>query len=392
MSVPRRLLFVSNGAGEDSIAAQIITELPKSLPIEALPLVGEGSAYKGIAPISGPIRNMPSGGLIQEDWRNFWKDLGNGLACLTLKQLFWLRSNRSYFNQIVAVGDLWPVILAALSGIRPITFIGTAKSDYHHPYSALEAWVLRTFKVRSIVRDEPTAESLRKKGVKAIWVGNAMMDGLVPQELNFSLDDSQEVGLALFPGSRQATYRVLPRLLNISQMLSQRLGKKICAFIAVAPSIDTEKLAKSCPGFITEETPYPGWSKLTSVSSGATPLTRFFLVKGHLADVLKYSQVALGLAGTAHEQAAGHGIPIVAYEPGGETRLKWYRARQKGLLGEALIVCEDYDPEIIETLCQLIQNKADRERRGAIGRERLGPPGGAARMAQILTEISAKHP
>ncbi|MGM9992363.1 MAG: lipid-A-disaccharide synthase-related protein [Candidatus Bruticola sp.] len=390
MPAPQRLLLVSNGAGEDSIAAQIIKELPKSIDIEALPLVGEGSAYKGIAPINGPVSDMPSGGLIQEDWRNFWKDLGGGLAYLTLKQLFWLRSNRHRFNHIAAVGDLWPVILAALSGIRPITFIGTAKSDYHHPYSALEAWVLRTFKVRSIVRDEPTAASLRQKGVKAIWVGNAMMDGLVPQELDFSLDSSKEIGLALFPGSRQATYRVLPRLLEISCQLSQRLNKKICAFIAVAPSIDTSKLAQACPGFVMNEAPYPGWSELKLADNKAEYQVQFFLIKGHLADVLKYSQVALGLAGTAHEQAAGHGIPVVAYEPGGETRLKWYRARQKGLLGEALIVCEDYDPDIIETLCRLMQDKADRQRRGSIGQERLGPPGGAARMAQILTEISMR--
>lgn len=383
----QRVLFISNGAGEDSIASQIIADLPKSLSREAMPLVGEGSAYSGLAPIVGPRQTMPSGGLIQEDWRNLWKDISEGLAFLTLKQLLWLRSQRQKFNQIVAVGDLWPVILAVLSGIRPITFIGTAKSDYHHPYSALEAWVLRTFHVRSIVRDEPTAESLRQKSVKAVWVGNAMMDGLVPQELDFQLNDG-EIGLALFPGSRKATYQVLPRLLKLSQLLAKRLGKTVCAFIAVAPSIDTEKLAQACPDFTLGNCEYSGWNTLTSKRETVVPQARFFLIKGHLADVLKYSQVALGLAGTAHEQAAGWGIPVVAYEPGGMRHLKWYRSRQKGLLGEALIVTEDRDPDIIEALYNLISDKADRQRRAEIGRERLGPPGGSQRMAEIIAEVS----
>ena len=381
-----RVLFISNGAGEDAIASQIIADLPESLPREAMSLVGEGSAYEGLAPVVGPRQPMPSGGLIQEDWRNLWKDIGGGLFSLTFRQIAWLRSQRSKFDQIVAVGDLWPVILAILSGIRPITFIGTAKSDYHHPYSALEALILRTFQVHSIVRDEPTAESLRQKGVKAAWVGNAMMDGLIPQNLDFSLDETKEVGLALFPGSRKATYQVLPRLLKLSQMLAKRLGKDICAFIAVAPSIDTEKLAQACSDFTLGDCPYPGWHTLTDKGEANAPRARFFLIKGHLADVLQYSQVALGLAGTAHEQAAGWGIPVVAYEPGGMSHLKWYRARQKGLLGDSLIVSEDRDADIVEALCNLVQDKAERQRRAEVGRKRLGPPGGSERMAAIIAE------
>ena len=213
-----------------------------------------------------------------------------------------------------------------------------------------------------------------------------MMDGLIPQNLDFSLDETKEVGLALFPGSRKATYQVLPRLLKLSQMLAKRLGKDICAFIAVAPSIDTEKLAQACSDFTLGDCPYPGWHTLTDKGEANAPRARFFLIKGHLADVLQYSQVALGLAGTAHEQAAGWGIPVVAYEPGGMSHLKWYRARQKGLLGDSLIVSEDRDADIVEALCNLVQDKAERQRRAEVGRKRLGPPGGSERMAAIIAE------
>lgn len=389
-SADTRVLFVSNGAGEDSIAAQIIKNIPNGITPEVLPLVGRGASYHGVAEITGPVRSMPSGGLIAMDLKKFWNDVIHGLALLTLRQLWFMFTNRRRYSQVVAVGDLWPVILAVLSGIRPITFIGTAKSDYHHPYSALECWVLRTFGVRSMVRDEPTAHSLQENGVKAAWVGNAMMDGLESENTSFKVNYPEELGLALFPGSRQATYEVLPRLLSITQKLAARIKHPICGMAAVAPSIDTAKLAQSCSGFRLAPAPYPGWNILTPEKEDDIPgcQTKFYLVKDHLADVLSNCQLALGLAGTAHEQAAGFGIPVVAYEPGGESNMAWYRARQKGLLGEALIVSDDNDDEILSHLERLFNNPDEMQERGNVGRVRLGPPGGAKRMAEIIAKIS----
>ncbi|MBQ7529176.1 lipid-A-disaccharide synthase-related protein [bacterium] len=372
-----KILFISNGAGEDAIAAQIIRNL-QDVDLEVMPLVGQGEAYRDLAPLCGPRQVMPSGGLIKENLNNFWQDLQNGLLGLILKQIFWLRSNRNEYTKIVAVGDLWPVVLSIISGIRPIIFIGTAKSNYHHAYSYLESLILRFGKVRSLVRDELTAQDLRQKGVKALWVGNAMMDGLIPQNINFTLKTG-EIGLALFPGSRQATYEVMPRLLQLSEKFAQKLERPICALVAVAHSIEIEKLVGSDN---LKPLNYPDWFQLNNTKDNL----RIFFIKGHIADVFKYSQVALGLAGTAHEQAAGWGIPVIAYDADPQN-LRWYRTRQKGLLGEALIVTPDNDEKIIEALANLINNPEDRLRRANIGKERLGPPGGAERMAQIIKSL-----
>lgn len=389
MNLNPHILFISNGAGEDAICAQILKNI-KNASFEAMPLVGEGSSYEGIAPLCGPRKKLPSGGLIAENWLRIFKDLAYGLGTLTVKQILWLRQNRSRFREIVAVGDLWPVIMGILSGIRPITFIGTAKSDYHHAYSALEAWALRAFGVYALVRDEQTARSLRSRNVKAKWVGNAMMDGLEPKNLSFSLKDG-EIGLALFPGSRQAAYGVLPRLLEIVHKAAARLNRPICGLIAAAPSVNAAELASACRASAAEPV-FPGWQQLkNSPAAPASDLTRFFLIKDDLAGVLKYSSLALGLAGTAHEQAAGWGIPVVAYEKGGESRMKWYRARQKGLLGEALTVTEDDDEAVIGALIGLINDPEERKRLGSIGRARLGPPGGAAAMAQIIELLAEMH-
>lgn len=372
-----KILFISNGAGEDAIAAQIICHL-QGADLEVMPLVGQGEAYKDLAKLCGPRQAMPSGGLIKENLNNLWRDLKDGLLALIIKQIFWLRFSKNRYDKIVAVGDLWPVVLSIISGIRPIIFIGTAKSNYHHPYSYLEALILRLGKVHSLVRDEITAQDLRYKGVKALWVGNAMMDGLIPQNIKFSLNFN-EIGLALFPGSRQATYEVLPRLLQLSAKLSQRLDRPVCALVAVAHSIELKRLAGENNLSPLE---YPDWFQLNT----ETKNLRVFFIKGHIADVFRYSQVALGLAGTAHEQAAGWGIPVVAYDKDPQN-LRWYRARQKGLLGEALIITRDDDKEIVENLAHLINDPQDRLRRANIGKERLGPPGGAERMAQIIRSL-----
>jgi uncharacterized protein (TIGR03492 family) len=117
------------------------------------------------------------------------------------------------------------------------------------------------------------------------------------------------------------------------------------------------------------------------------------LVRGALGDLLARSQVVLGQAGTANEQAAGLGLPVVAYAPGGERRLKWYRFRQKGLLGEAVRVVEDHPEAIAGELAFLLANPGERARRGAIGRERMGGFGGAARIAELIESlVGAVHP
>ena len=45
MAPPKRLLFISNGHGEDSIAAEIVRRLPAAIEINAYPTLGDGRAY-----------------------------------------------------------------------------------------------------------------------------------------------------------------------------------------------------------------------------------------------------------------------------------------------------------------------------------------------------------
>ena len=307
-----RVLLLSNGAGEDSIAVQIIRQLQK-VDCEAMPLVGTGVGYADIAPLIGPRRILPSGGLVPEDYTRITRDImKGGMLSLIYQQFRCLRRMRHHYDAVVAVGDMWAVIMAVLGGIRPVLFIGTAKSAYHHEYSRLEAAFLRTFRIRALVRDEITAVRLRKHGVIAAWVGNAIMDGLEPSGCDLGLKDN-EAGLAMFPGSREGTYRALSPMLAAYRILLEHAlqnGSVIPrALVMLAPSVNMARLASSCPGY--------HWKDLEcdtgivgELSHGHDDKYPIQLVRGVMADVLSASRVAIGQAGTAHEQAAGFGLPV----------------------------------------------------------------------------------
>ncbi|MCW5868212.1 MAG: sugar synthetase, partial [Candidatus Eremiobacteraeota bacterium] len=74
----------------------------------------------------------------------------------------------------------------------------------------------------------------------------------------------------------------------------------------------------------------------------------------------------------------------VTLHPDSQGKLGWYRGRQKGLLGEALLVVPEDEEVAARTLARLALDADERARRAAIGRERMGEPGGAARMAAWL--------
>ncbi|MGE0488521.1 MAG: lipid-A-disaccharide synthase-related protein [Vulcanimicrobiota bacterium] len=372
----KRVLLVSNGAGEDAIATRVATHF-EGLQAEALPLVGLGQAYQGGCSVVGPLRRFASEGLVRESAGNFLADLRQGLLAHHLRQWRFLRSCRGRYSAVIAVGDLFPVVMAALAGLRPLIFVGTAKSVWHHAYSRPELWLLRWFTSASLTRDEPTAEQLRAAGLRAAWVGNAMMDELATTDLELPLAGLP--GLAIFPGSREATYTDFPRLLASYQALVES-GCQVQALVALASSIDAERLAATCPAWSYR----PEGERLVGrlERSGFPPV---LFCRGALGDMLAHCQVALGQAGTANEQAAGAGLPVVAAAEGGEANLGWYRGRQKGLLGEALKVVE---PEgVVSELRTLFQEPDERQRRGEIGRQRMGPPGGALRMARAIERL-----
>ena len=379
-----RLLVLSNGAGEDAIASKVLQRLPEDLKARVVccPLVGPGKALSQDFELCGPRVLPPSEGLFRESWALAFKDLARGVIGGHIQQLKFLRSVSERVGLTLAVGDLFPVIWAGFGGSPRTFFIGTAKSIYHHPYSYLERCLLKRLIDQGVVRDQPTAEKLREQGLNVRCLGNAMMDEVQPRGIELPFEDASPV-VTLFPGSRSGASSVLSFQLEVLETVRATIPG-LQAGVAVAPGMDCRELV----GDSREK----GWT-WNSDSAGMTSGflsrgdARVYFLSGALGDLLAVSSLALGQAGTANEQAAGAGVPVVAYSPNGEKGLRWYRKRQKGLLGDAVRVVVENKSVIARELVLLLSDPTERARRAEIGRERMGPAGACALMAQAISEM-----
>src|SRR5471032_1406451 len=176
------VLFVSNGHGEAAIAARIAAELraQTGLVTEHLALVGQGFGNADFVDV-GPQRAMPSGGLVaMGNVRAFAGDLRAGFLGHLIGQIAFLRRSRARYATVVAVGDVYALLLARFAR-RPVVFVGTAKSVYVASYGPLERRVLRGARA-VFVRDEATAATLRAANVDARAPGNVIVDLLATSD------------------------------------------------------------------------------------------------------------------------------------------------------------------------------------------------------------------
>lgn len=376
-----RALFVSNGHGEIAIAARIASQT-RGVACDHLALVGGERAAGASLHDVGPRKGMPSGGLIaMGNVRNIARDVSSGLIAHTLAQLKFLRSVRGTYDAAVAVGDVFALGMALQARARATCFVGTAKSVHHAKYGPVERRIIAKAR-RVFVRDEATAASLRAHGIDA-RAANVIVD-LYADDAP-AIDAPFEPRLAIFPGSREAAYADAVALCGIVRELAAR-NPALGAVLSVAPSLDPRRMA--------QELRANGWRvderddalQPFSLSGGDREIARAW--RGPLGSMLNGAQIVLGQAGTANEAAAAAGIPVVAYEPSSGGRRAWYRARQAGLLGGALLIAGGSVREAAQAVQALLDDTPRRARMGEIGRERMGPPGGAAAIAHTIETLT----
>jgi uncharacterized protein (TIGR03492 family) len=101
---------------------------------------------------------------------------------------------------------------------------------------------------------------------------------------------------------------------------------------------------------------------------------------GRFADVLASADAVLGTSGTAQEQAAGLGLPVVSFpvEPAYGAA---FLANQRRLLGAALEVVAPTPRTVAAGLRRALHDAAFRADAAREGPARLGPPGGTAAIA-----------
>lgn len=416
-----KLLCLSNGHGEDRIAASILRELqrhPDCPQLAALPLVGEGLAYTQLPDVIllGPVRKMPSGGFVYMDGRQFWRDVRGGLIQLTLAQLVAVKRWAKGGGKILAVGDILPLLMAWWSG-GDYSFVGTAKSEYYLRDEA--GWLYRRKKVDRLerwsgsvylpwermlmhsrrcqavfARDTLTAEVLQKFRIPALDLGNPMMDelGLELSSTGYYNPDANRRGsrrvmtVLLLPGSRLPEAYANWEQIGLA-MVSVReafADRPILFLAAISPGLDLETL--------TDDLARYGWRRhahrpiLTSDPKAqcfSLLNSRLVLSQDGYAECLRRADFALAMAGTATEQFVGLGKPAIAFPGGGPQYTAAFAEAQSRLLGCSLILV-DRPEKAAEPIQTLLRDPDRLQSIAENGRRRLGKPGASRRIADSL--------
>ena len=377
------ILVLSNGKGEDSIAATVVVKLqniikttrPDSHPhieLSALPLVGHGSVYSkiGVKVISNnPV--LPSGGFGLNQFKVLFQDLKAGLLSSHLTNLKVLKAANP--DLILAFGDIFPVLLGLLTK-KPVIHIATAYSVYLHPLHHIDKLLLKKC-LKVISRDSATATHLKSQGIPAIHHGNPMMDdpqlstsegeGGVPPVHS---PQSPATTIGLIPSSRPDAY---DNLKIMCQIINNIPNKQDFSFVAsIAPTLDLKLI----------ETIIKPYKKEVSIQIDN---------ESTLGSVIIESELVIGMTGTGNEQAAGLGTPLVLLKGLGthstNDRLKHY----KRLLGDAVFIPSGDKQAIASQISELLNDQAKLDQMSAAGRERMGQPGGAELIAHaIFSEAS----
>lgn len=388
----RALLVLSNGHGEDEIAVRILDELrsvaKKPLDVSVWPLVGEGHAYRrGGWPIAGPLNCLPSGGFGTIDFRQGARDLRAGWIGAHWRQARWALKLAGRYRFVMAVGDIVPILAARLIS-APYVLVGCAKSAYFGwtpSYSWPERLLLRRNCRMIYARDDLTANELQRLALPARFVGNPMMDGLAGTGEPFDIDRNALV-VAMIAGSRDDAEANTAGLLDIALHLIDRFEpKRELNFLFPAHAgLDFDRVCRLL------QSGQGRWRLESKAPDAASPGIRFragktraLLAKGRFADCLRQADVAIGMAGTANEQAVGIGLPLIAV-PGLGAQGERYVRMKMNYFGDAAITVARDPASVAEALQRILEDPQLRCRMSRAGRARMGEPGGSAIIARDL--------
>ncbi len=398
MEEKKNILLISNGHGEDIIGANILEELtsqiyPESegeIGIKVLPVVGEGKAYQKLpVELVGPGRVLPSGGFARNSLKNFLADLREGLLGLTLGQIRTMKRLKPEVDLVVVVGDIYILLLAGLFTGKKTVFLPTAKSEYISGHYRVEKYIMRKMARIVLPRDEKTADNLRKAGVNARFVGNAMMDSFSIKDADFGLDPDARIA-GILPGSREEAYDNMIKILAVIEEIEALKDDKLEYLTALVGSLSLEKLLIEGKRLGWEAVePLTGQKEAGVYSILRSPSTRsrVHLIYHHFGDILEQAEIFIGLAGTANEQAAGLGKPVVTFPGQGSQFTEGFARAQKQLLGESVALVENgRADQVASRIVEILEDEALYNRMSRTGKERMGEAGGIKRMAGVIED------
>ena len=391
-----KLLVLSNGHGEDRVAIRIIERLQQdsALQLAALPIVGQGYAYKNLKiPLAGRVQQMPSGGFIYKGGNPLWQDLRGGLVQLTLEQLKLVRQWGKTGGTILAVGDIVPLLYAWWSKTN-YAFVGTAKSEYYlrddrdwltqtswlerkfnSVYLPWERWLMSRSRCKAVFpRDSLTTKILQQRSIPAYDLGNPMMDGITGKT---EPRTSGQLNVLLLPGSRmpEALKNWQKILVAIRSLIKALPQEQLNFSAAIAPGLDLEPFVT---WVVSQGWQVSGFDTVTLTYNNST----LILSQQHYQQFLQ-ADIAIATAGTATEQFVGLGKPAVIFPGEGPQFTYAFAEAQSRLLGCSITMVES--PDLVgEAIAKIIDNDLLLEQIAVNGKQRMGEAGAAQRIADCL--------
>ena len=371
-----RYLFISNGHGEDGIAAAVVNSLPKTIEVDAYPMIGSGNAYAGVCPIVGPRATLAS-----EGWRNvkgsLRRDIATGGLATVPPALKYLRQIRGKYDRVVVVGDMVGVLAAYATGHRGLYYIDVYKTGSARLYSSVERWAIKRACATVFCRADNLARTLEHLGIDARSAGNVMMDTIPYGDYDAGARRNKAKAVTLLPGSRALTAESFELQVNALRSLPADLRPDV--FLAVAGSVNVDELAKKTglkrTSMLSAE---PG--DLGELSDG--DLTIHMARGSAMGNLLATSDVVMSQAGTATVQSLGMGKPAITFINPRDRRSRF--TDEQMLFGEARTVVPPEAPAIGAALANLLSDDEERRRLANIGRQRIGGPGAMAAIVDAL--------
>lgn len=362
----KKLLVITNGIGEDSVGAELVRRLPPSIVAHAYPTLGTGKYYEGVCEIVGPRASLASAGS-RVAKGTIAKDVAGGLLGTVPPGLAFMHRARKVYDRVLVIGDFIGVGGCWLTGIRGVTYVDVYKTGYSRPYLGIERWVIARTCRTVFSRHPALAESLRESGVDARAVGNVMMDTIPRSGFDSAALRQHRYAVTLLPGSRELTAINFGLQVEAILRLPEELRPDV--FLALAGGVDPQELAKAA-GLTWDGTKFTG--DLTVHAA-----------QGSLGDLVDNSDIVLAQAGTATIQSLGLGKPVITFIRDGD-RMKRHLDENK-LFGDARPLVKADPAELSAALAAMLRDDADRQRRGAFGKERIGGPGAIdAIIAELL--------
>ncbi|MEH2248030.1 lipid-A-disaccharide synthase-related protein [Nostoc sp.] len=394
----KRILFISNGHGEDNHTSHVIQTLRQlcpSLDMAAMPIVGEGKAYRSLnIPIIGPTQRMPSGGFFYMKRLYLLKDFQSGLIGLTWRQLQAVLHYAPNCDLIMATGDVVSQTFAYLTKRPYVSFISCLSALYEGrlPINPLLWHDLNSSRCLAVfTRDSYTAYDLQRQGLsKAQFGGIPALDWLVPAGKDLHLK-ANVPAIALLPGSRmpEAARNFCLQLQLVVEIAKVMPESGLQFRAALIPDLmeQLDDIAKSqgwqlTQGILTYSLP--------GSSADESPIIEVRCYSDAFSDILCYSTLVIGMAGLAVDLAVAIGKPIIQIPGEGpqftyqfaeaQTRLLGISAQTIGTKPATLEILKQAARRVVETLQDSDYLAKCKEN----GPERFGPPGASERIARFL--------